>query len=135
MSIGPKRTCPVCREKYAPIQEWQVCCTPKCANVLRVRRFRARKQGGGDDGGGGGKRRQLALFSKESVSAKRIKQPRPETAPLFTMSATGKHEKHLYPVPVIGHWAYPPFSSFSPSVCKLRGLQTSFCLRLHGLRY
>jgi hypothetical protein len=54
----------------------------------------------GPSGGGGGKKRQLALFSKESVSAKRIKQPRPETAPLFTLFENGKHEKHV-PVPVL----------------------------------
>jgi hypothetical protein len=65
-----------------------------------MRKWRKNRKNG--PGGGGGKRRQLALFSKESISAKRVKQPRPETAPLFTMSATGKHEKHLHPIPIIG---------------------------------
>jgi CGNR zinc finger len=80
----------------------------QCQTRTRVSRWRkARKNG---PGGGGGKKRQMALFSKQSVSAKRIKQPRPETAPLFTMSANGKHEKHvpllppeLCALPVIGH--------------------------------
>jgi hypothetical protein len=61
---------------------------------MRVRRKRDRDRcGGGDDGGGG--KRQMALFPKQSVSAKRMKPPRPETAPLFTMAPNGKHEKHL----------------------------------------
>jgi hypothetical protein len=76
---------------------------------MGVRAHRNRlKYGGGDDGGGGGKRRQLALFSKPSVSAKRLKPKPPETAPLFTMAVNGKHEKHVPllqfdAVPVIGH--------------------------------
>ena len=69
----------------------------QCQARMRMRRWRKNQKSG--PGGGGGKRRQLALFSKESVSAKRIKQPKPETAPLFTMSANGKHEKHVAQAP------------------------------------
>jgi hypothetical protein len=80
----------------------------QCQTRMRLRRWRKSKRVGPD--GGGGKRRQLALFSKQSVSAKRAKPARPETAPLFTMQANGKHEKHapllpgeLCAIPVIGH--------------------------------
>ncbi len=61
MSLGPKRTCPVCHTKFAPVVEWQVCDTYNCSVALRMRRYRARKRGGGDDGGGG---RQRRLFPK-----------------------------------------------------------------------
>ena len=128
MSLGAKRICPVCRGKFDPVVEWQVCDTIKCKNVLNVRRFRARKRGGGDDNGGG--KRQMALFSKRSVSAKRVKPPRPETAPLFTMSANGRHEKHvplpdtqLYTLPVIGHCEDAEEQPFAPQVALPKPVQ------------
>jgi hypothetical protein len=107
------RTCAAddCSETFEfdpqnPLKEFH---SIQCQARMRMRRWRkARKNGPG--GGGGGKRRQLALFSKQSISAKRVKQPRPETAPLFTNLANGQHEKHvpvppseLCTVPVIGH--------------------------------
>lgn len=66
MSIATKRTCPVCKTKFDPTCEWQVCDTRSCANVLRVRRFRQRKRFGGDDGGPGGGQRML--FPKTAVA-------------------------------------------------------------------
>jgi hypothetical protein len=74
MSLASKRTCPVCREKFDPIVDWQVCCTPDHAVVLRMRRYRARRRaGGGDDGGGG--TRQRRLFPKPLLV--KTKPPRP----------------------------------------------------------
>lgn len=61
MSLHSKRTCPVCNAKFEPVVEWQVCDTPRCTAVQKMRRFRARKRHGGDDGGGG---RQRRLFPK-----------------------------------------------------------------------
>lgn len=85
-----------------PLKEFH---SVQCQTRTRMRRWRAGQKSG--PGGGGGKKRQLALFSKQSVSAKRVKQPRPETAPLFTMSANGKHEKHFNEVLLIGHCDSP----------------------------
>ncbi len=86
-----------CNNPFDPVLPEQIYCSRRCSTRMRVRRLRARRKNG-PGGGGGGKRRQLALFAKQPVSAKRVKQPRPETAPLFTMLANGKHEKHV-PVP------------------------------------
>lgn len=97
-----------CNETYDPVLPEQMYCSDRCAARVRMRRYRARRKSG--PGGGGGKKRQLALFSKQSVSAKRVKQPRPETAPLFTMSANGKHEKHIGPVEVYPSPANPALS-------------------------
>jgi hypothetical protein len=79
MSLRDKRTCPVCRVKFEPTVIWQICDTPKCATVLRVRRFRARKRFGGDDGGGGGGGRQRRLFPKPVLvkPAKPVPMPEP----------------------------------------------------------
>jgi len=44
------RTCPICQIKFDPTRAHQICCTPACSNVSRVRLCRARKRcGGGDD--------------------------------------------------------------------------------------
>lgn len=50
------RTCPNCHTDFNPKVDWQECCTSRCANVVRVRRYRAkhRKKGGGPGGNGGG---------------------------------------------------------------------------------
>lgn len=97
----------------------------QCQARMRMRRWRKSKRVG--PGGGGGKRRQLALFSKPSVSAKRVKQPRPETAPLFTMFANGRHEKHvpippaeIAVLPVIGRCdsPKPPASVAAPEIAE-----------------
>jgi hypothetical protein len=87
-----------CNNPFDPVLPEQIYCSRRCSTRMRVRRLRARRKNNPGPGGGG-KRRQLALFSSQSVSAKRVKQPRPETAPLFTMFANGKHEKH-FPIPV-----------------------------------
>jgi hypothetical protein len=95
-----------------PLKEYH---SVQCQRRVRARRWRANhknKPGGGD--GGGGKRRQMALFSKQSVSAKRVKQPRPETAPLFGMSMSGQHEKHVGPVEVYPSPANP---ALYPDTC------------------
>ena len=116
-SAADIRTCAAddCNETFEfdpqnPLKEFH---SIQCQARMRMRRWRKNQKSG--PGGGGGKRRQLALFSKESVSAKRIKQPRPETAPLFTMSANGKHEKHipLAPLLLIGHCTYRVFPNLS----------------------
>jgi hypothetical protein len=73
-----------CSNVYDPVLPEQMYCSDRCATRERVRRYRDRLRQGGGNGPGGGKKRQLALFSKQSVSAKRAKQPHPETAPLFT---------------------------------------------------
>ena len=76
MSPLAKRTCPVCHVKFEPVVEWQVCDTPRCTAVQKMRRYRARKRcGGGDDGGGG---RQRRLFPKPSL----VKAKPPKTAPV-----------------------------------------------------
>lgn len=79
MSLSAKRTCPVCQLKFDPIVEWQVCDTQKCATVLRVRRFRARKRFGGDDDGGGGKQRRL--FPKPMLAKGKPPRPTPVVEP------------------------------------------------------
>jgi hypothetical protein len=90
------RTCAAdgCKTRFKPYSIDQVYCSHRCGTRMRVRRKRDRDRcGGGDDGGGG--KRQMALFSKPSVSAKRMKPPRPETAPLFAMTPNSMHEKHM----------------------------------------
>jgi|SRR5579864_4880987 len=80
MSLGIKRTCPICQVKFNPVVEWQVCDTERCSSALRMRRFRERKRcGGGDDGGGGGRQRQL--FPKPVLA----KPPKVEPAPAPTL--------------------------------------------------
>jgi hypothetical protein len=76
MSIRSKRTCPVCETKFDPTVDWQVCDTPRCTAVLKMRRYRQRKRcGGGDDGGGGKQRR---LFPKPLLT----KAKPPKAAPV-----------------------------------------------------
>lgn len=84
MSLHSKRVCPICQAKFDPIVDWQVCDTERCAAVLRMRRFRARKRcGGGDDGGGGGQRRLFPMLvkSKRPKPAKRVHVPEPTLFP------------------------------------------------------
>jgi hypothetical protein len=97
---------------FDPVNPGKKYHSEQCAARMRMRRKRRRdKMGGGD--GGGGKRRQMALFSKQSISAKRVKPARPETAPLFVYE-NGMYEKHalmqptqISTLPVIGHEADP----------------------------
>ena len=85
MSIRSKRTCPVCETKFDPTVDWQVCDTPRCTAVLKMRRYRARKRcGGGDDGGGGS--RQRALFAKTAHA--KAKPPKPAPVPAPTLFET-----------------------------------------------
>ena len=73
-----RRICPICQNKFDPTQAHQICCTPTCSNVRRVRLFRARKRFGGDDGGGGRHRApQLGLFPKLA----KAKPPKPARVP------------------------------------------------------
>lgn len=117
-----------CSERFEPYCIEQIYCSDRCRTRMGVRAHRDRlKHGGGDDGGGG---RQRRLFPKQSVSAKRVKPPRPETAPLFTMSANGRHEKHvplpdtqLYTLPVIGHCEDAEEQPFAPQVALPKPVQ------------
>lgn len=88
-----------CTNRFEPYLVDQLYCSPRCSARMRMRAKRERDRvGSGPDGGGGKRRSQLTLFAKESISAKRVKRPvQPETAPLFTMSMNGKHEKHVAP--------------------------------------
>lgn len=95
MSIQLKRTCPVCQTKFDPVVEWQVCDTPRCTAVLKMRRYRARKKFGGDDGGGGG--RQRRLFPKPMLvkPAKLVPVPQPalfETDLLATIGGSVEYK-------------------------------------------
>jgi hypothetical protein len=78
---------------------------------------------------GGGKSNHLPLMSKQSVSAKRMKRARPDTAPLFAMSQNGMHEKHypeviggteLCAIPVIGHYIGCAWTQAIPANCESR---------------
>jgi hypothetical protein len=58
------RPCANCQNDFKPTADWQKCCTPRCTNALRQRRFRAKHRkdgggGGGGNGGGGGERPTL----------------------------------------------------------------------------
>jgi hypothetical protein len=102
-----------CSERFEPYSIEQIYCSTRCRVRMGARARRARlKHGGGDDGGGGG--RQRRLFPKQPVSAKRVKQPRPETAPLFGMSINGMYEKHLGPLETYPSAANP---ALYPDTC------------------
>jgi hypothetical protein len=99
--------------RFEPYNIDQIYCSDRCRTRMGVRAHRNRlKHGGGDDGGGGG--RQRRLFPKQPVSAKRVKQPRPETAPLFGMSINGMYEKHLGPLETYPSAANP---ALYPDTC------------------
>ena len=101
-----------CKTRFEPYSIDQIYCSTRCRVRVNVRALRdRRKHGGGDDGGGG---RQRRLFPKQPVSAKRVKEARPETAPLFGMSINGMYEKHVGPVEIYPSPANP---ALYPDTC------------------
>jgi hypothetical protein len=73
-----RRVCadPKCRTKFSPVAEWQIFCSDRCRNRVKVSRFRARQRYGDDDGPNGGKRQRCLFPGGLKAKAKPRKPPR-----------------------------------------------------------